>query len=101
MQVDEGRADAGRRLLESSIDVARKLANRVLEARSHLLLAQAEVLRGRLTEAAEELEAIPSDDAAQTVGPELRAEVHLVWARPTPHAATPRRLRAAWLPPGT
>jgi len=81
IQVGEGRVDAGRRLLESSIDVARKLANRVLEARSHLLLAQAEVLRGRLAEAAEELEAIPSDDAAQTIGPELRAEVHLVWSR--------------------
>jgi Tfp pilus assembly protein PilF len=81
MQMGEGRADTGRRSLESSIDAARKLANRVLEARSHLLLAEAEVARGLQTEAAEELNAIPSDDAMQTIGPELRAEVHLVWAR--------------------
>ena len=81
MQVDEGRGDVGRRLLESSIEAARKLANRALEARGHLLLAEAEVAGGRLTEASEELDAIPSDDAAQTIGPELRAEVHLAWGR--------------------
>ena len=81
MQVNEGKADAGRRLLESSIDAARKLANRALEAKGRMLLAQTELARGRLTEAATELDAIPSDDNAQTIGPELRAEVHLVRAR--------------------
>jgi tetratricopeptide (TPR) repeat protein len=80
-QLEEGRADAGRRSLESSIEVARKLGNRAIEARGHLLLAQSDVARGRLTEAADALDAIPADDAAQTIGPELRAEVHLVWAR--------------------
>ena len=84
IQMDEGRADACRRLLESSIDAARQLAGRGLEARAHVLLAQAEVARGRLAEAAAELDAIPSDDAAQTIGPELRAEVHLcVGAHPS------------------
>ena len=81
MQMDEGRVDAGRRLLESSIEAARKLANRALEARGHLLLAEAEVARGRLMEAMAELNAIPSDDDTQTIGPELRAEVHLAWGR--------------------
>jgi tetratricopeptide (TPR) repeat protein len=81
MQMNEGKVDAGRRLLESSIDAARKLANRSLEARAHVLLAQTELTRGRVTEAARELDAIPADDRAQTIGPELRAEVHLVRSR--------------------
>ena len=81
IQMDVGNGDSGRSLLESSIDAARKLANRALEARGRLLLAQAEVSRGRLNEAAEALNAIPPDDAEQTIGPELRAEVHLAWAR--------------------
>jgi tetratricopeptide (TPR) repeat protein len=81
MQMNEGTGDTGLRLLESSIDAARKLASRALEARGHLLLAQAADARGRLTEAERALDLIPADDGEQTIGHELRAEVHLMRAR--------------------
>jgi serine/threonine protein kinase/tetratricopeptide (TPR) repeat protein len=81
VSVGEGKTDAGRRLLQSSIEAARKLAHRSLEARTRLLLAETEIASGRLKQAADALNAIPPDDATQTIGPELRARVHSLWVR--------------------
>jgi hypothetical protein len=52
-----------------------------LQARCRLLLAELEFGQRRFTEAAAALKALPADDEARTIGPELRAQAHSLGAR--------------------
>jgi tetratricopeptide (TPR) repeat protein len=78
---ENGRIEEGHRLLRASLDAAGKLAHHSLEARCRVLLAQLELTRNRLDEAATHLRAIPPDANGRTIGAELRAEVHYWWSR--------------------
>jgi ATP/maltotriose-dependent transcriptional regulator MalT len=81
INADEGRLDRGRELIRSSIEAARQLSNRALEARCRLFLAAIQIANGQLKEANEELSAIPADDGERIIGPELRAEAHYLQGR--------------------
>ncbi|HXH25573.1 MAG TPA: hypothetical protein VNI78_10010, partial [Vicinamibacterales bacterium] len=76
--LDGLRGDLGRaeRALRQSLDRARLLGRLGLETRCRVFLARLAVERGRFDEAVRVLAEVPPDDAARTVGPELRAFVH-------------------------
>ena len=81
LTAQSGNVEAGRRHLAASLNAAQKLEHHGLEARCRLLLAQLEIERNEIDQAAAQLNAIPPDANGQTIGAELRAEAHYWWNR--------------------
>jgi len=71
-----GRPAEGRTGVQLSLEQARRMARFALEARCRLFLAQIDLAQRRFDQALGALDGIPPDSAAQTIGPELRAQVH-------------------------
>jgi len=71
-----GRAARGRAAVQSSLEQAARMGRAPLAARCRLFLAQIALQERRAGEALRLLMAIPADADGQTVGAELRAEIH-------------------------
>ena len=72
----QGNVDRGRGLVRAALQAAEKLGLHGLIAHCQVLLAEIEMAARRFGEASSVLSAIPPDNNAQTIDPELRAEVH-------------------------
>ncbi|MBI4266574.1 MAG: protein kinase [Acidobacteria bacterium] len=72
----ESRGADSRTAVQSSIDHARKIHHLSLEARSRVLLARVLVRQRQFDQALATLNETPPESGSQTLGPELRAQVH-------------------------
>ena len=70
-----GKSDAGRRALTTSLEHAQRMGRHALAARSRLYLAKTYAIQRRFSEAERVLDQIPADDNDRTVGAELRAAI--------------------------
>jgi tetratricopeptide (TPR) repeat protein len=77
----DGRADTGSMQVRSALEQAGRMGRLTLQARCHLFLARLAIARGRIDEAARELEQIQADDATRTIDAALRRETDTVRSR--------------------
>jgi len=66
----------GRQAIDSCLEYSHNMGRSLLEARCRVFAARIDVEAKRFSEALAALNAIPDDDAQQTIGQELRAQVH-------------------------
>jgi tetratricopeptide (TPR) repeat protein len=80
LDATSGKPDAGRRIIMTSLEHAKRMQRYALELRCRAYLARSYLAQRRIGEAANELKQIPAAGPETTIGPELRAEIDSIRA---------------------
>ena len=75
-----GKPDAGRRIIMTSLEHAKRMQRHALEVRCRAYLAKSYLAQRRVAEAVSELNQLPAAGPEATIGPALRAEIDSIRA---------------------